>query len=455
MSPGGHGRRAQRTPHPSAAGPVVAFWCRWALALAAVQLLLLGGLVAAQAVPNPPVVAALAAAVADGGYGPDYRSDRVGGRADGFTECVVLGYGVSSADDTRSLWFRATGGPRLESCQEGAVQVRALAAGASVVPPATYFRYWNGYSVITRPVLATLGVPGLRLVSGLLLALGGLALWQAARRRLGAPAALALVVPVAGATNALTTPALAFTHALSLAAVAAGVALTAVATGHRHLAGWRGAALGAGAAGALFAYVDLLTTPAMSWALCTAVAGAVAWRSTHGRHPAAASAARRSLVRALLAAGAAWPVAFGGTWVCRWVVAAAVQGPGVLTAVADKSAERLDGAGAAVDPAFGAPTSANVTYWWSTTATALPLLVVAAVAVVVALVLAVRRGGAPRLVVAALLAAPALLVPAWYEVLSNHSQVHAFFTYRSVPAAVGVVVAACAVACSAGAGERG
>ena len=38
------------------------------------------------------------------------------------------------------------------------------------------------------------------------------------------------------------------------------------------------------------------------------------------------------------------------------------------------------------------------------------------------------------------------MVPAWYEVLSNHSQVHAFFTYRSVPAAVGVVVAASVLA---------
>ena len=422
------------------------FWVRWVLALAALQVLLLGGLVAAQAVPNPPVVASLAAAVADGGYGPDYRSDRVGGRADGFTECVVLGYGVSSADDPRSLWYRATGGPRLESCTAGAVQVRALAAGASVVPPATYFRYWNGYSVLTRPVLATLGVPGLRLVSGLLLVLAGLALWTAARRRLGGPAALALVVPVAGATNAVTTPALAFTHALSLAAVAAGVALTAVTTSHRHLEGWRGAAVGAGAAGALFAYVDLLTTPVMSWALCTAVAGAVAWRAAVGTHPSAAPAATRALVRALLAAGVAWPVAFGGTWVCRWVVAAAVQGPGVLAAVADKSAERLDGASASVDASFGAPTSTNVTYWWSTTATAGPLLAVAAVAVVVALVLAVRRGGARRCAVAGLLAAPALLVPAWYEVLSNHSQVHAFFTYRSVPAAVGVLVLAAVVA---------
>ncbi|MEH3076220.1 MAG: hypothetical protein PGN11_06005 [Quadrisphaera sp.] len=445
------------------------------VALLLLQVVLLAGLIGAQAVPNAPIIRHLAQAVADGDYGPSYLPDGMGGRADRFTECVELGYGVSSPDDPRSLWFRATGGPRLESCQEGATQVRALAAGVQVLPPATYYRYWNGYALVTRPVLATLGVPGVRMVSGALLAAAGLAAWAALRRRAGTAAACALVLPVAVSTNALAMPALAFTHALALAGIAAGVALTAVATGSERLRGWRGAAVGAGGAGALLAYTDLLTTPAMSWSLCAAAAGAVAWGSARPRTdgedrdddaPAvvpltrrgSSSAARRSALTAaptaalepvlasVLAAGAAWPVAYGVTWVSRWLVAAAVQGPGVFTAIRDKSAERLDGASSAVDPSFGAPTAANVERWLDTAPTAWAVLAVAAVVVLVGLVVAVLRGGASRLAVAAVLAAPALVVPAWYEVLSNHSQVHAFFTYRSVPAAVGVVVAACVLA---------
>ena len=57
-----------------------------------------------------------------------------------------------------------------------------------------------------------------------------------------------------------------------------------------------------------------------------------------------------------------------------------------------------------------------------------------------------RAGVTPTASRVGLLAAPALIVPLWYEVLSNHSQVHAFFTYRSVAAAVGIGVAACVVA---------
>lgn len=452
-SPGAlHSPGALRSP--AALGTAARFATEWLVALVLLQVVLLAGLIGAQAVPNAPIIEALADAVADGDYGPAYVPDGMGGRADRFTECVELGYGVSSPDDPRSLWFRATGGPRLESCDGGAAQITALAAGQQVLPPATYYRYWNGYALLTRPVLATLGVPGLRMVSGALLATAGLAAWAALRRRAGTAAACALVLPVAVSTNALAMPALAFTHALALAAIAAGVALTAVAAGSARLGGWRGAAVGAGAAGALLAYTDLLTTPATSWSLCAAAAGAVAWNTTRdqtGTATALSSALPSSLatvVASVLAAGAAWPLAYGVTWASRWVIAAAVQGPGVFTAVRDKSAERLDGAGAAVDPSFGAPTAANLTRWLDTAPTAQPLLVTAAVVVVVALVVAVRRGGAGRLLVAAVLAAPALLVPAWYEVLSNHSQVHAFFTYRSVPAAVGVVVAASVLAAS-------
>ncbi|MBC3762914.1 hypothetical protein ACUN7V_14920 [Quadrisphaera oryzae] len=444
-------------------GTATRFAVEWAVALVLLQLVLLAGLIVAQAVPNAPIVDRLAQAVSDGDYGPSYVSDGMGGRADRFTECVELGYGVSSPDDPRSLWFRATGGPRLESCDAGATQVRALAAGAQVLPPATYYRYWNGYALLTRPVLATLGVPGVRMVSGALLAAAGIAAWAALRRRAGPAAACALVLPVAVSTNALAMPALAFTHALALAAIAAGVALTAAATGSVRLRGWRGAAVGAGGAGALLAYTDLLTTPAMSWSLCAAAAGAVTWGAvtwgadtwgadTWGAAPR--PRALRPVLLSVLAAGAAWPVAYGVTWACRWLIAAAVQGPGVFTAIRDKSAERLDGASQVVDPSFGAPTAANVTRWLDTAPTAQPLLVAAAVVVVVSLVVAARRGGAERLLLAAVLAAPALLVPAWYEVLSNHSQVHAFFTYRSVPAAVGIVVAACVLSARSGSSRR-
>jgi len=411
--------------------PVLRFAAKALVGLLLLQGVFLGLLVAAQAVPNGPIIDTLAAAVRTGDYGAPYAPDGVGGTADKFTECVVVGYGVTSPDDPRSVWYRATGAPRLDACEQGRGEIELLASGGSLIPPAGYFRYWSGYSVLTRPLLAVTDMASVRLVVSGLFGVACLGAFLALARRAGTPAAFALFVPLAAASNAIAMPSTAFSHGISLAALAAGVALTAVTA----RTGWRGAALGAGGAAALFCYADLLTVPPMSWALCAAVAGAVAHRARPGLLPT---------LRVVLAAGLAWPVAFVVTWVSRWVIAACVQGLGVFRRVQEIGEYRLDGGD--VSQQFGAAIGANWTWWVQHTATAVPLVLAGAVVVLVSLVLAVRRHGAQGALVAAVLAAPALVVPAWYTVLSNHSQIHAFFTYRSLPAALGVVVMAAVVA---------
>ena len=43
---------------------------------------------------------------------------------------------------------------------------------------------------------------------------------------------------------------------------------------------------------------------------------------------------------------------------------------------------------------------------------------------------------------AAIAATPALLPFVWFEIASNHSQIHYWFTYRSIPIALGVALLA-------------
>ncbi|WP_432510853.1 hypothetical protein [Kineococcus sp. SYSU DK001] len=410
---------------------VVRFAAKALAGLVALQVVFFALLMAAQAVPNQPIIANLARAVETGDYGDPYGPDGVGGTADRFTECAELGYGVTTPDDPRSLWDLTTGGPRLSSCDDGKGEIARLAAGEEFQTPATYFRYWSGYSVLTRPVLALTDVSGLRLVVTGLFAAAVLAAFLAVARRLGTTAAFALFLPVAATTNALAMPDRAFTHGIALATVAAGVALTAVAATR----GWRAAVLAAGFSAALFCYTDLLTVPPMSWALCASVAGAVVhaqlrdWRETW---------------RTVLAVGAAWPLAFGFTWVSRWVIGALGQGLSVFSRVQEVSQFRLDGGD--VSKTFGAGLVANWDYWTGHSVTAVPVVVAAAVLLVGLLVVAVRRHGSAGLLGFAAVGLPALVVPAWYCVLSNHSQIHAFFVYRSLPAAVGVLLLAGVVA---------
>jgi hypothetical protein len=113
-----------------------------------------------------------------------------------------------------------------------------------------------------------------------------------------------------------------------------------------------------------------------------------------------------------------------------------------LSVVRGKVAERTGGEWDGVSDTFGAGVVSNVGYWWNAVPTSSLVLAACTVAVLVALVLAVVRGGPRRLVVAAVLGAPALVAFAWYTVLSNHSQIHEFFVYRNVPAALAVLTAA-------------
>ncbi|MGI4896882.1 MAG: hypothetical protein ACRYF3_17400, partial [Janthinobacterium lividum] len=120
---------------------VLAFLVKAVVGLIALQAVFLLLLVAAQAVPNKPIIDHLAQAVQSGDYGVDYTPDGVGGTADRFTECVLLGYGVSSPDDPRSVWDRASGGPRLSSCDDGVGEIQQLASGQTFITPLNYFRY--------------------------------------------------------------------------------------------------------------------------------------------------------------------------------------------------------------------------------------------------------------------------------------------------------------------------
>lgn len=389
-------------------------------------------LVGAEAVPDGPIVRRLAAAVDDGGYGPVLAPDAVGGLHDGFTECVALGQGLGSPPEPLGLFRRTLWAPRLGACEEGAEQLATLAGGGEVTA-GPYYRYWNGYAPLTRIVVALVGVPGLRVVVALLLLAAGASAGLALVRRLGWPTTAALAAPLLVASNAVTTPAGSFTHAISLAAVAIGTGVVAVATSR---AGWRGAAAGAAAAAALFVYVDLLTTPALAWAVTTFVAAAV---------PAAESARPRTVAVTGLTAGVAWPVAYAATWAARWLLAAAALGGHVLDAVVEIGRFRVGGAYAGVSDQLGAATRTNLAWWWDRTPTAPVVLGLAAATCVAALAVARRHGGPDRADLArvAMLAAPTLLVPAWYELLSNHSQIHAFFTYRSIPGAIGIGTAAC------------
>ena len=395
------------------------------------QLVFLALLVLGAAFPDRPVVEQLSSDVAAGAYGPSGASDGQGGRATGFTDCVAAGTGLGAP--ALSAFERAIRMPRLDSCSVGARQIARLQRGERV-ERLEYFRYWAGYTTLTRPVLAAGGMDAMRLVAGGLFGLALLAMVLAVSRVTSLGYALALTAPLLLSSNVLSVPATAFSHALSLAVAFGGIALAARAT--RHL---ERSVLYAVAAGAcLFNFVDLLTTPALPWALTSAVVAAAAFTSTRSL--------RATLWSGVVSAGV-WAVAYVVTWMSRWVIAAVILGPGhVGDNVRDTARFRIDGDFRDVSHAFGAAVVRNARTWLDVPLMPWVVLVGCVGTAVTALVVAVRAYGAARLEVAAVLAAPALIAPAWMLVLSNHSQVHTFFVYRTVPVSLGIVVGACLLA---------
>lgn len=404
---------------------------RLAAMVLGLQIVFLALLVAGAAFPDRPVVDRLAADVASGAYGPSGAPDGQGGRATSFTDCVAAGTGLGAPSLT--AFERAVRMPRLGSCTDGAREIERLERGEQV-ERLEYFRYWAGYTVLTRPVLAAGGMDGMRLVAGGLFGLALLAMVLAVSRVTSVGYAMALTAPLLLSSNVLSVPAMAFSHALSLAVAFGGIALAARATRH----GDRAVLYAVAASACLFNFVDLLTTPALPWAMTSAVVAAAAFTRTRSLGPAVWSG--------VVSAGV-WAAAFVVTWVSRWVIAAVVLGPGHVRAnVTDTARFRIDGDFRNVSQAFGAAVVRNVRTWLDVPVTPYVVLVGCALIAAAALLLAVRRYGVARLGVAAMLSAPALIAPAWMLVLSNHSQIHSIFVYRTVPVSLGIALGACLVA---------
>lgn len=395
------------------------------------QVVFLGLLVVGSAVPDRPIVDRLAADVRSGAYGPSGEPDGVGGRATTYTDCVAAGTGLGLPD--ASVWDRTVRMPRLLACSGGDEQILALQRGERLTGLQEYFRYWAGYVVISRPVLAVGGMDGIRLVAGGLFGLALVAMTAVLSRELGVRYTFALLTPLLVSSNVLTVPANAFSHAISLSVVFAGVALCTWATRFGRHALLFAVALSA----SWFDFVDLLTTPTIPLALTAAVTAAVAYRRTGSTGSATSTG---------LVVSAVWTAAFVATWVSRWLITAVFLGwDHTMSVVSHTARFRIDGSFGTVSHAFGAAVLRNGRTWLALPVMPEVVLVAAAVTVLAALGVTARRHGLAGLVACAVLSTPSLIAVVWMLVLSNHSQIHDVFVYRNVPTSIGIAVAGCLV----------
>lgn len=388
--------------------------------------------IAAELVPDERIANQLLDAEESGVVAPaDDRPTPLGTRFPYFSECSALSIGLGDlpGDGAVVSAIRSpvyAGGCRgLRSALERFESTDSLPAGTP------YFRYWHGYTVITRPALALVGADGLRWLTFALLALGVGVMCAAVSRAFGGLAGVILAAPVLLTTDVVI-------GALSaLMAIAMAIAWFGAWTSFRLVArrpAWRTAGLAAALAGAGIAFFDgMITTPG-SFALVVVAATLGAFAAP--QHAIGV----RDAWRVTGAAAVGWWVGLAWMWAWKWVAAAAVFGIGtVVEDIASQIGFRTSTDSRGVSDARTAALTMNFRQWWDQPWT--PWVVAALVVILVVTFARRAPSKAAILGTTSCCAIVAGFVILWYPVLNNHSQIHVGNAHKSLPLAFGAVAA--------------
>ncbi len=342
----------------------------------------------------------------------DRRADN-GRVIDADTECIGLSVGLFGSEATGPTAFqRAVHAESLYGCGDFLKWLDGEARAAH----RDYFRYWHGHTLVSRSLLSVLPYNDVR---GLLFTLSafllGALVW-----RLGvdfsALTGLSFLLPFV-VLNAMGFWVVVTKAVTWFLAIGAALYLS------RRQTGGEPPVIVFFVIGALTAFFDFLTTPALIFALPILVYFLYGGRAqAEGRW------------RSLLLLGAFWSVGYLGLWGAKFALAAAVLDLPVWRDVAEATIFRLRGASDQIDTFLpGAALYKNFaalkTLWGA---------VAVIVFVIAPLITAKRRSAWAALWRDGRIFVAIALIPIlWLEALSNHSQIHAAFTHLNfAPAAI-------------------
>lgn len=293
-----------------------------------------------------------------------------------------------------------------------------------------YARYWHGYATVSRPVVAFFSYSSLRALAFGLTAASVLTLAWLFASRLGVAAGLALLVPLFIVNTAQVFTYWTFAVGWVVACAFAVWMFRRIERGVTHPPG-----LVMFLAGAVFAYVDFLTTPLVSFMLPALVLLV---------HPASREGFtfRHQVVRTVQV-GVFWAAGYAGLWAGKWLVALLFVDGFSLSQIAEQIQFRVSGQNVAAEPGFGRATVLNI-------AAVGRVWLVAGISYFALLTLVPRlrqalvRGFRTVPILGLFVLGPFI----WMEVLSNHSQIHARFTQVNLALAMIPVGLALAVGLS-------
>jgi hypothetical protein len=327
------------------------------------------------------------------------------------TECIALATGL---EPNRSAIYNAIVAARplgATSCDG----LRAVVENRQDIQWWPYPRYWHGYRVLLDPLTAVLRIVDSRYVVLIMLVTAIAWFGYEIKKLAGDQAALAFLVPTVLLTD-IWRMFLIMSHALATSFIFAGAAWMARKAP-------KGSSLIVAAAflGSIFNFIDFLTNPPwqpMLLAFVILLSG-------------------RGWLCAIQAA-LAWGAGYALTWASKWVLAVAW---GVAWKdIADVIAFRLHGDfGDMISHHVLAPSMKVLPFLYRDIVWQTPL-------VVILTILIPRPRRLPKWRTMAMLSLPALVPFLWFEILSNHTQIHPGTAFRPVASSVGIVLAAWLIA---------
>lgn len=356
-----------------------------------------------------------------------HRSQILFTGGDRFTDCIALSVGMRPGDTPLVAGLAA---PMPVSAQPPCEELSRLANDiSSIATWVSYERYWHGYRVYYAPMVSLFPIYAVKLFN--LAFLVGAFLWFSGRSRemLGSAATIGLVAPIIFLSDFLrvwqVTP-----HVIGVVFILGGAA--AFSKSIQKQRSVYALLVLAAILGAIFNFIDFLVNPPwMPMLLAFFVMAGARYMSVRQRFTLA--------ILVILA----WFGGYALTWFCKWLITSVVlPGHDVITDVRANIAFRIDGSNDKVSHFLFA---SSFKVWlaailsWS-----LPFflaVLIASVRYFRANFFSWREFG--------LLAWPAAVPIVWFEILRNHSQIHAGVTSRSAAASFGVMLAAALIASKA------
>ena len=352
-----------------------------------------------------------------------------------FTECTAL---QLSLDDEKNA-LKAALEPQLHSRYiSPCAELLRNAIGTATSERMDYSRYWHGYRLYIWPMLEHVSLASMRFINAFILLAVLVFFFRSLRIVMGPTPAIILFLVLMSLTDIwriwLITP-----HFLSMVVILVGTGFFANMYA-RHLSATLAIVLAA-VLGAIFNFIDFLINPPMMPMFLSFIV--LAAEPMHNPHPT-----RQQVLETLWIPGLTALSWFGGyalTWVSKWFLAAwfSDNAGQTMSVIYAQIILRLHGQ--EIDrpvPMIPLLPTVEMIIQSFISVGSITVAILA-----VAVFVHIRRNWDSfdrwRFFI---LISPTLIPIVWFELLSNHTQTHSHFTYRSEAAAIAIFFAAVVMA---------